>query len=529
MPMKRTLRASVALCAATVAAGVAAPAGASPLFELVGGQGGSSGLNPRVTGAGAASTYFNPALLADAEKGLELGIFVLSDGIDISVDPRDSSAQCHSGSCDVPSVFGTGPESFRHADGSPLGSPTVPTDWLENGRPQSSTSDALAPRPRQGAGKSDDLRAYQVIGLVSPVFGKRLVLGFYAMVPLSEFTTARAFYNDEREQFFSNSLHPELYDDRLTATSLAFGAGSRITDTLSVGMALTLSLTNSAQAPVYVSNLSNLDTVLLDSDIGVQASVAPHFGLAWDAAKKLRLTATVHTKQAFEIDTGFRYFLATGSEQAAEVHFTHDYMPLTVGAGAEWKVGRWAGNDLSVVGTTEWAEWSDYEDRHSERPHDDYAWSDTLSGALGARLQTGALASFVDVAYQPSPVPDQTGRSNYVDNDRVSFGGGVEYRFSLWGGHFKLGAQLQAHDLLHRHVTKFETPDNPQPNENLPHFGDHYYPQLVLDEVPDDAVDGQLHEPVPNRDGLQTNNPGFPGFSSGGWLMGASINLTILY
>jgi hypothetical protein len=34
---------------------------------------------------------------------------------------------------------------------------------------------------------------------------------------------------------------------------------------------------------------------------------------------------------------------------------------------------------------------------------------------------------------------------------------------------------------------------------------------------------------VPNREGLQTNNPGFPGFSSGGWLMGGSINLTILY
>jgi hypothetical protein len=527
--MKKT---QIATTAAAVAATVwlaAPPAGASPLFELVGGQGGSSGLNPRATGASAASTYFNPALLPDAEKGLELGVFVLSDGIDISVDDRGSSPQCVNGSCDVPSVFGTGPESFRHADGSALDHPTVPTEWLQDGRPESPTSDALAPRPRQGAGKSEDLRAYQVIGLVSPIFGKRLVLGFYAMVPLSEFTTARAFYNDEREQFFSNSLHAELYDDRLTATSLAFGAGSRVTDTLSLGVTLTLSLTNSAQAPVYVSNLSNLDTVLLDSNIGVQAAVAPHFGVAWQAARPLRLSATVHTKQAFEIATGFRYFLATGSEQSAEVHFTHDYMPLTIGAGADWRIGKLAGSTLSAVGTLEWAEWSDYEDRHSERPHPDYAWADTLSGALGARLDSGSLVSFVDVAYQPTPVPAQTGRSNYVDNDRVSFAGGVEYRFSLWGGRFKLGAQLEAHDLLYRHVTKFETPDNPQPNEHLPHYGDHAYPQLVIDEVPDDAVDGQLHEAVPGRDGLQTNNPGFPGFSSGGWLTGGSINLTVLY
>jgi long-chain fatty acid transport protein len=506
-----------------------ARAHASPLFELVGGQGGTSGFNPRVTGAGAASTYFNPALLADAEKGLELGVFMLSDGIDISVDARESSPECQNGHCDVPEVFGAGPESFRHADDSNLKDPTVPTVWLEDGRPASDTSDALAARPRQAAGKSEDFRAYQVLGLVSPVFGKRLVLGFYAMIPLSQFTTARAFYNDEREQYFSNSLHPELYDDRLTATSLAFGVGSRVTDKLALGITLTLSLTNGASAPVYVSNLSNLDSVLLDSNIGVEAAVAPHFGVAYDVARPLRLTATVHTKQAFEIATGFQYFLATGSEQSAEVHFTHDYMPLTVGGGAEWHVGALGDNRLSAVGTIEWAQWSDYEDRHSERPHPDYAWSDTLSGSLGARLTNGALASFLDVTYQPSPVPDQTGRSNYVDNDRIGFGGGLEYRFDLWGGKFKLGAQLQAHDLLHRHVTKFVPPPNPQPNENLPGFGDNYYPQLVIDEVPDDAVDGQLHEPIPNREGLQTNNPGFPGFSSGGWLVGGSVNLTILY
>ncbi len=530
MTKTKCLACRAALFAAAVALVPAAarPAQASPLFELVGGQGGTSGFNARVTGAGAASTYFNPALLADAEKGLELGIFVLSDGIDIQVDARDSSPECAGGKCDVPEVFGTGPESFRHGDGSNLKDPTVPTGWLENGRPASDTSDALAARPRQSAGK-EEVRAYQVLGLVSPVFGKRLVLGFYAMVPLAEFTTAHAFYNDEREQFFSNSLHPELYDDRLTATSLAFGVGSRVTDKLALGVTLTLSLTNSAAAPVYVSNLSNLDTVLLDSNIGVQAAVAPHFGAAWDVARRLRLTGTLHTRQAFEIVTGFQYFLATGSEQSAEVHFTHDYMPLTAGAGAEWQVGSFGDTKLGLVGTLEWAQWSDYKDRHSEAPHPDYAWADTLSGSLGARVSHGALVAFADTTYQPSPVPDQTGRSNYVDNDRLGFGAGFEYRFALWGGKFKLGAQLQAHDLLHRHVTKFVPPRNPQPNENLPGFGDNYYPQLVVDEVPDDATDGQLHEPVPNREGLQTNNPGFPGFSSGGWLMGGSVNLTILY
>jgi long-chain fatty acid transport protein len=513
-----------AIVIATVCA-LPAVASASPLFELVGGAQGRGGFNARVTGAGAASTYFNPALRPDARKGLELGVFVLGDQIHITIDARDSSAQCQAGACDVPVVFGTGPESFRHADGTTLGSPTVPTDWLENGRPSSDTSDALAARPRGQGGEGDQLRAYQMIGLVSPVFGERLVLGFYAMVPLSEFTTATAFYNDEREQYFSNSLHPELYSDRLTATSLAFGVGSRLNEKLSLGVTLTLSLTNRAQAPVYVSNLSNLDTVLLDSDIGVQASVSPHFGVAYDPTPRLRLSGTVHTKQAFEIETGFQYFLATGSEQSASVHFTHAYMPLTFAAGAELGLP----SDFALVGTLAFARWSQYRDRHSEAPHPDYAWSDTLSFSVGGRHQRGAFGSFLDLTYQPTPVPPQTGRSNYVDNDRLGVAGGFGYEFELWGGHFELGLQLQAQRLLARHVTKFVTPDNPQPNANLPGFGNANYPQLVIDEVPDDAVDGQLGDPIAGRDGLQTNNPGFPGFGSEGWLLGGALNLSILY
>jgi hypothetical protein len=508
----------------------AAPGGAaaSPLFELAGGAGGQGGFNARTTGASSASTYFNPALLVEAEPGLVVGTFVLGQHISIAVDARDGAAVCAAGACDVPAVFGTGPESFRHEDGSALAEPTVPTAWLEEGKGVGEPG-AFAPRPRQGQGSGEGTLVYQVVGLVTPVFGKRAVLGFHAMVPLAEFTTARAFYNDEREQFFSNSLHPELYSDRLTSTSLALGVGSQITQRLSLGVSLTLALRNRAEAPVYVSNLSNLDTVLLDSDVGVEAAVAPHFGVVWDPIDHVRLTATLHTEQAFEIDTSFSYVLATGSEQSASVHFTHAWLPWTAALGSAWTVGRAGRHRLDLVATLTFSRWSEYQDRHSERPHPDYAWSDTLSGAFGLRHSAGRLASWIDLAYQPSPVPAQTGRSNYVDNDRIGLSAGLERELELWGGTFRLNIGVQAHRLVSRHVTKFVTPDNPQPNPNQPGFGDNYYPQLVIDEVPDDAIDGQLGEPVPGRDGLQTNNPGFPGFGSEGWILGGGVSLTIVY
>ncbi len=506
--------ASASLVLALFAAG---DASASPLFELVGSGQGTGGFSARVTGPGAASAYFNPALLPYAKQGVEVGVFLLSSQIGVAVDGRELSPVCGlEGRCDVPSVRGAAPESYRHADGSPIGSPALPTEWLERGHsPIGSGSDGLPARPRQGDGSGHAVLPYQMIGLVAPVFGERLTLGLHAMIPLREFTTARSFYGDERKQFCSKSLHPELYGDRLMATSLAFGGGSRIMKNLSIGMAFTLSLTNKAIAPVYVSNLSNLNTLLIDSRIGVETAVAPHFGVVYDPTSALRLVLTVHTPRAFEIQSGFEYTLATGAKQGASVSFTHDYMPLTLALGGSFAIGTISGHHVSAMATAFFARWSEYKDRHSERPVPDYGWSDLFYGSAGMRDAVGNLEAFFDVTYQPSPVPLQTGRSNYVDNERVATAFGAEYKFPLWGSQMKAGAQAQVHWLPKRHQSKI-----------VPPAGN--YPQLVKDEIPDDAVDS-LGDPVPGRGGLQTNNPGFPGFASEGWLLGGSLYLAILY
>lgn len=484
---------------AAILLGIPAHAAASPLFELLGDAQGTGGLTARADADDAAAAYFNPALLVEATPGFDLGVFVLGEQIGITVDGRGSSALCEGGACDVPSVDGRGPESFRHEDGGgAIEDPTVPTSWLEDG------NEGLGARPRQAAGSGHNTRAYQTLGLVTPVFRGKVALGLYAMIPLGEFTTAKAFYNDEREQYFSNSLHPELYSDRLTATSLAFGAGFRPHPTLAVGATFTLSLSNTASAPVYVSNLNDLDTVLLDSDVAVKTAVAPHAGVAWTPTPRARVIATLHTKQAFEIETGFVYVLATGNEQEATLHFTHSYMPLTAATGGTYQLG----DEVTLTAVASYARWSQYRDRHGERPSGDYRWSDTLSGAAGVRWTRGRSTSWLDLGYQPSPVPPQTGRSNYVDSDRLGFAGGAQHTTTRWGSRFRIGLAAMAFHLVDRHVTK--------------------YPEYIRDEVPDDSID-VLGSPVPGREGLQTNNPGFPGFGVTGWLIGAGVHVAIEY
>jgi hypothetical protein len=496
------LRSLLVLCA------LEAAAHASPLFELAGDPG-VGGLTARENADDAAAAYFDPALLADLPPSFELGVFVLAQEVGITVDGRGTSPVCAGGACDVPAVDDRGPESFRDAaTGMAIGNPTVPTEWLQHGH------GSFGARPRQAAGSGHKPRAYQTVGLVAPVLRGRLVLGLFAMIPLGQFTTANAFYNDEREQFFSNSLHPELYGDRLTATSLAFGGGLHLTRNLRFGVTFTLSLANEASAPVYVSNLNDLSTVDLDSNIGVNAAVAPHFGLAWTPLPRTLLTATVHTPSSFQISTGFDYTLATGNEQSTQLRFTHSYMPLQVALGGTYRLGD--ASPWSVTGEVKYARWSRYRDRHDERPGGEYAWSDTATPTVGVRFARDGSRAWLDATYVPSPVPPQTGRTNYVDDDRAGFAAGVEHVLVGWGSRFRIGADVLGQRLLARHVTKFVPPAGSTD------------PQLVQDEVPDDAID-VLGQAVPGREGLQTNNPGFPGFASSGWVLGAGVHVAIEY
>ena len=49
----------------------------------------------------------------------------------------------------------------------------------------------------------------------------------------------------------------------------------------------------------------------------------------------------------------------------------------------------------------------------------------------------------------------------------------------------------------------------------------------AFDEFPDNAVNPveDPTAPLPEAQGLQTNNPGYPGFSSEGWLLAAGLSL----
>lgn len=511
--MNRPTRVVTALLSAGLAITVGATtrsAAASPLFELVGGVQGNGGFNARSLEGGAASTYFNPAFLPDAESGLDLGVFVLTDQIGIHPFARSDA------SADVPIDF----PNAQKAGGGAFDSYALPTAWLQNGKAADAFGNPELPsRPRQAAGSGQKVRAYQVIGYVTKFFEGRLAAGFYTMIPYGQYTGAKAFFVDEREQYFTNSLHSELFSDRLIATSLAFGLGAKIIPELSVGVSATLSLKSTAGSPTFLNDVNHFQDIRLSPDIGVNAALAPHFGAVYKPVPRLSLSATAHTPQKFEVNTEFTFLISTGFYQGAKVNFIHDYLPWQLALAGSYEVVKTASDGVTIAASALYAKWSDYIDRHGVNPSGAYAWHDTLSPTLGARYRHDAMRVLVDGMYQRSPVPNQTGRTNYVDSDRFGASVGFDYAFPLWGGKLRAGLQGQAHRVVPRDVYKTAPPPSPA---GAP--GD---PQLVVDEVPDDAVyNGQ---PLPGRDGLQTNNPGWPGYSSAGWLFGGGLYLSFNY
>jgi long-chain fatty acid transport protein len=497
---RRPLVAAV-VAAFTVTLGLPGSLHASPLFELAGAVQGDGGFAARAVEAGAASAYFNPAFLADAVASLDVGVFTLVEEIGVRLQGRTRI------SADIPveSVDMERPGGGRYDH---YGLPTV---WLNSGRAASPPDVPLAARPRQSAGSGHGVHTYQAVGLVGRLLDGRVGVGLHAMIPYSGFTSAAAFYSDEREQYFSNSLHPELYGDRLTTTSLAFGLGARVHPRLAVGAGTSLGLHTRATTPTYVADLGHFDNLAIDSNVAVKTNLAPHLGLAYFPTSTTVLTATAHSPQKVQIDTQFSFLLANGIEQRATVHFTHAFLPWRFALGASQRLLALPDGGLFLTATVLHARWSSYLDRHGERPHPAYGWYDTTSGTVGLRWRKGRGRALLDVAYQPSPVPAQTGRTNYVDNNRASAVAGVGYRVPLRHASLGVDLQLQGHRLLSR------TADKTGPGAVAG----------IVDEVPDDAV--IAGNPVPGRGGLQTNNPGWPGFSSAGWVLGAAVSVNLTY
>jgi len=470
------------------------PALGASFLELAGAPPSAHPFAGRVLPGGPDTAYFNPALLPEVPKQFSLGLFYLWQGLDIALDPRPAGADI--------------PESIYTARlPSPDGGTTRLTD-----RP---IPTARLPRPRGGEDASGG-RLYLHLGAVMKFWKDRVALAFLGALPAAQFQAQRPFYVDEREQAFSNSLHFERLEDRLEPNAFVLSLGVRPIPQFSLGAGVRIATGSVVRNEIYVPDSGNQATSLSDSEITVRTRVTGHVGLSARPWRGLRAAVTVHLEESSPSTTKTRTRFWNESGEASQGNVSQssrvfNWEPLRVGFGAGWDgepSGVVDGWRVGVAGL--WQQWSRYQDRQGERPVD--RWSDTVSLSAGGEVTIRGHRLSGDFAWDPTPVPDQSGRSNYVDSDRL--GGSLAWEASWPVGRVRIGAQvgLEVQGLLPRRATKDPAAPNP-----------------VRDEFPDEAVDGVTGAPAAGAAGLQTHNPGWPGWRARAWMLGGGASVKVFF
>lgn len=469
---------------------------ASSVLELMGAFDSPNAFTARIISTGAEAAYFNPAYIVMQEDSFKLGFGMMIQSKTIR-------------HFDKPSGYDVSEEIYKASSSEISGNGKyVPL----------ATSDLINKR---GSADYDTFDGIITVGAVKSIIKNWIGAGVYALIPVAGIQTQEPFFNDEREQYFSNSLHFELYGDRLKQFSMAFALGGKVGDFLKLGAGLSVSTYTVTQNRVFVPDGTDPKTQIINSKMKVGSSVSPYFSFVANPFLGFNLTGTFH----FPRNTGvvelnnemqvWNWDYGDDSKKylAASSTMTAGYQPIkfSIGMFYDFVV---AGYTISPMAAFEWSRWSTYINRHGEKPID--KWEDVFSGMGGLHVKHRQRKAAIDMAYIPSPVPAQDGRENFVDNDRLGFSiGYTEYfhfeSFSIGGG---INSSVQW--LL----KKTETKDKKRNEED----------GGLVDEFPDDTINyADMAAGFQTSKGLQTNNPGFPGWESSGFVMGIGISVEVLY
>ncbi len=467
------------------------PALGSPPLELLGAPSQPGSLTARSGPGSPASAYFHPAALLDSPAGFSAGTFGLYQRLTIDLQDRPDGVDVSSSIYDARQLNDDG--STSRLDHRPL-----PTEDL---------------RHERGAANPSAQSLFFALGTVLPIIEDRLALGFFALLPGRPFQAQRPHYVDEREQYFSNSLHFELLGDRTELSAISLAVAIRTLDAVDIGLGLTMTSDGETTSPIFVPDAADQTRTFQNTEVEVSNRFVPQGSLAVRPHSSWTLSTTVHAPYQARV-TGvselqlWGYPYEEGQDALTqEFSFVYAYQPLRLALGARFAPEEGSLSGLSLHGEVLYQRWSNYLDRRGDAPSDPFR--DTLTAAVGSTFSWGDQTFALDARFTPTPVPEQRGRTNYVDNHRVALAAGFSHRRVVAQRELDLSLSLQSHRLLERETQKSQNAPDP-----------------VFDEFPT-SVDVRTGEEIPESAGFQTNNPGYPGYTSSGWLVGFGGQVTV--
>jgi long-chain fatty acid transport protein len=259
-----------------------------------------------------------------------------------------------------------------------------------------------------------------------------------------------------------------------------FGAGVAITPSLDTPTAVTYDAQRSEEAK---------DQVIVRLDRDLEMDVSPFFGLRVDPFDSLAL-GLAYRDAAISRASGSQRTEAGGILADDPIDYFQFWDPAELAFGV--MLGPFANTTFSVDAT--WQRWSEFRSGFNTRVEP--AFENTLRVAAGVELEaTRGVFARAGYAFEPTPIPEQTGRSNYLGADThvVSLGGGLDFR-KRWGAPLAVDLHLRG---------RFDGTQSARKN---------------LDELGDSD---------PDLPGQQVDNLGYPGFQSSARFYQVGLTLTL--
>ena len=335
-----------------------------------------------------------------------------------------------------------------------------------------------------------------LVGLASGLGIPNFRMGALIYSPVNRLQLQHSYYSDASEYYLTNRLYFSLIGDVTQVQTIIVGGGYQLFPSFSLGLGFSISILTHLMESVYQPRFWDENEVYVNMDSYQSNDVSPILGLYFQASQMIRLGISYRGASAFPIKGearvkvgGFNDPLDPDDYWTQKIDAYLFYTPDKI-AGS---VGLILSPTLTLELGTDWFRWSGYRNTQevSISGNDDPPIRDSANLRVGIEKQDEKERRFwAGMVYAPSPIPSQTRRQNLVDNDRVAFSFGVGYPLKFWGKTIRGDVGCQWQHLVRREVNKLAAYDaNPSTEE--------------------------------------IENPGYPGYSSGGNLI--AVQTTVSY
>lgn len=318
--------------------------------------------------------------------------------------------------------------------------------------------------PTTGSARTDYPKFYgTAVHAAVPVGGKNYLgtLGLSVFLPIGDLVRSNS----------GDAFKPEyvMYHSRHQRTSAFINFATKFNDTTAFSLGTILGF----QATADVSTNMSLNGASYGSWASGQSKVSPSLGAIVSVTKRFDFMTAYFTYQQ-EMKSNLKAIVhgeITNPSLAlfdASMNSMIFYDPHTFRLGTQF-----SGGDFEFYAGVEYQMWTNYKAPTMEVvknggvivPSSNYEkikTRDTINPRVGVKYNiTNRWSTLLGAQYRMTPLEgDFSGSGNSIDADTIVGTGGVQYRMVIWSKDVHLGASLQYHHMMDKHVTKSADQEN---------------------------------------------------------------------